>query len=112
MFENYNGVITKLLFFIITYLSVLFTVITGTVSFLGGIVLGFSVASIAYLLHWLHYKKRKAQNRDITTELSSTRKTTVEVQAKRLPVYDEIESIQTPNAIDMQQNSAYAFSRK
>ena len=86
--------------------------ITGTVSFLGGIVLGFSASSMAYLLHWLYYK-RKAQNRDITTELSSTRETTVEVSANRLPpVYDEIGSIEPPNTIDMQQNSAYVSSRR
>ena len=90
-------------------LSQIFTVITGIVSFLGGIVLGFSFASIVYLFHWLHYKKRKAPTKETTAEHSLIRQTTVELPPNKLPVYDEIGK--TKKAVEMQQNSAYASSR-
>jgi len=75
----------------------LFAVITGTVSFIGGIVIGLSVASVAYLLHWLYHKKRRGTNT-----------TAAEVPTTRTVEYEEIESYRKkPKAIELQDNSAY-----
>jgi len=47
----------------------MFAVITGIVCFIGGIVIGFSVASISYLLHWFYYKKRREINFTTSAEV-------------------------------------------
>ena len=87
--------------------SVIVIVIIGIVRLFGGIVLGSSVASILYLFHWLQYKKRKAPTREITAEVLPTREASVELAPNRLPIYDVVESIEPPEVIEMQQNSAY-----
>ena len=81
--------------------------------------LGCSVSSIAYLFHWLCYKKRKIREttadisitRETTTELSLTTETAIGLAPNSVPLYDEIRPIKSQKMIEMQQNSAYSSSR-